>query len=120
MGIQDSYSFGTFHAPSILGTGNVVQAFDVRLQSFDDLTVITSDDLLLDAPDVSQFSRITESGIRVGVGRFTFTPREPILPTSHTTQVPEPPSIALFGIGLAGLGLMGWRTRRKPQRHLLA
>jgi hypothetical protein len=31
----------------------------------------------------------------------------------NVTSVPEPPSIALMGLGVMGMGLIGWRPRRK-------
>ena len=59
----------------------------------------------------NNFLNNTNSGIFIGTGRF---------PNPHALDnftmlgvIPEPSSIALAAVALAGFGLVGWRSRRR-------
>ena len=63
----------------------------------------------------------TEYFVRIGglVGQNA-TGSQLVIAGQNTSSiaVPEPSTISMFGIGLAGLGFLGWRTRRRGRRSL--
>jgi hypothetical protein len=59
------------------------------------------------------FDSIVDGGLSDSGGTVTDGPGSPVTFTLATTPIPA--TLPLFAAGLAGLGLLGWRTKRKMQ-----
>ncbi len=100
-----------------LGTGTTYGTFNIGAGESEDLLSFTLNDAALFDINASLGSFFSIGGVSVNsVSLFLFSSSEGIqrltLETEDIIQVPEPTTVGLFGLGLAGLGVLSRRRKR--------
>jgi hypothetical protein len=101
--------FASSNNPNLIGNSfNVDAAGDVTFASLVVGSLSGGSSLCLSTGTACAFSSQV-SGVWVGVGPFTFSD------LTFSSATPLPAALPLFATGLGGLGLLGWRRKRKAQ-----